>query len=116
MSKRNNVEGFSVTQLAYKDTKGKKHKSTRYHVRWKDHFGIWRRLPAFTDLSASTSFGRKIRQLDDLKAVGESPRGELAKWVDGLSDNVRSKLISWGTLDLRASMAVLPLTEHIEDW
>ena len=113
---RQNVEGFRVFQPGYTDRNGKKRHSPRYHVAFKDQHGIKRRLPAFTDRSASISFGRKLRQLDDLCAVGESPRGDLAKWVDGLADEIRDKLIVWSILDQRASTASQSVLDHVEDW
>ncbi|MEE9131240.1 MAG: site-specific integrase [Phycisphaerales bacterium] len=116
MSRRRNSEGFRVFQPEYTARSGKKRRSPRHHVEFRDHNSIRRRLPAFTDYSASVSFGRKVRELDDLRAVGESPRGDLARWVDGLTDDVRAKLIDWSILDQRASMMTLPLAEHIEDW
>lgn len=114
--RRNNSEGFRVFQPAYTDRRGAKRRSPRHHVTFKDHNGVRRRLPAFTDCSASMTFGRKVRELDDLRAVGESPRGDLARWVDGLTDDVRAKLIDWSILDQRASMVAMPLTDHINDW
>ncbi|MEE9128454.1 MAG: hypothetical protein V3T84_00410 [Phycisphaerales bacterium] len=116
MTRRRNSEGFRVFQPEYTDHSGKKRRSPRHHVAFKDHNGVRRRLPAFTDYSASVSFGRRVRELDDLRAVGESPRGDLARWVDGLTDDVRVKLIAWSILDQRASMASRPLQGHIEDW
>ncbi len=62
------------------------------------------------------TFARKVRELDDLRAVGESPRGDLARWVDSLTDDVRAKLIDWSILDQRASLVTMPLTEHLDDW
>jgi len=115
MTKRTN-EGFSLAKPMYTDRRGKKCVSAKYHLRIKDHAGIWRRLPAFSDKGASESFARKIRQLADLRTVGEPLRGELAVWVNDLPDDVRDKLIEFDILDKRLALAALPLTEHIEVW
>ena len=88
----------------------------KWHCRFRDHRFERRSLPAFNDHAASLAFGRKIRKLCDLRAAGESPQGDLAQWVNGLTDEVRDKLIGWGILDLKSSMATRPLTDHIEDW
>ena len=109
-------DGFCLNRPTYKGRNGKKSRSPHWHIRFRDHGGLWRRLTAFTDRSATVAFARKLRQLTDLRAADKAPEDELARWVDGLADDHRRKLIAWGVLDQRASMGTKPLSEHINDW
>ena len=93
-----------------------KREASHYSVAFRDHNRTWRRLPALTDYSASIAFGRRIRELCDLRAAGESPRGDLAEWLDGLTETVREKLIEWGIVGHRAVMATMLLAEHLDAW
>ena len=95
---------------------GKLIESPRYHCSFKDHTDTLRRVVAYCDRSVSESLGRKLQRLAGLVAVQDSPGPELAKWIDGLTDDLRAKLIEWGLLDRRASMAARPLSEHVDDW
>lgn len=116
MAGKRNTDGFRVFRPTYKKRDGGKGRTGRYHVSFKDHNQVWRRLTAFTDQSASVAFGRRVRELCDLRAAGETPRGELAAWLDGLTDEVRDKLIEWGIVGQRAMMTTLPIAEHLEEW
>lgn len=95
---------------------GKLTQSPRYHCSFKDHTDTLRRVVAYSDRSVSESLGRKLQRLAELASIQESPDPGLAKWIDGLTDDLRAKLIEWGLLDRRASMAARPLNEHVEDW
>ncbi len=57
--------GFNLARPTYKGRDGKKHRSPRWHIRFRDHAGVWRRLTAFTDKTATAGFARKVRQLTD---------------------------------------------------
>ena len=110
-------EGFCLARPTYKGRHDNaRHKSRHWHVRFKDHAGIWRRLVAFTDRSASTAFARKVRELIDLKAVGKSPSVDLQRWAAELSDQVRGKLIEWGIVNGALLSVGKPLAEHVGDY
>ena len=104
MASRKNTEGFRVykarwnvrcnqggRQVTKRDSDGKKvrREASHYSISFRDHDRVWRRFPAFTDYAASVAFGRRVRELCDVRAAGESPRGELAEWLDGLAEEVR---------------------------
>lgn len=114
--KRNPNKGFCLDRPKYKGHDGKTHESPKYHVRFKDHAGVWRRLVLFTDYEVSAMFGRKLHQVVNLRACGEPLDGDLAEWVDGLTDDHRDRLILWNVLDLKASMARTALSQHLDDW
>lgn len=115
MAGRQNDDGYRVFRPEWKRG-GKTYRAPRYHVSFKDHLGVRRRLVAFTDRSASEAFGRRVRALTDVAGVGDTPRGELARWVSGLHGNTLDRLIEWGVLDRRATVAMRLLDEHLRDW
>ncbi len=105
-----------VYRQRYKTRDGKIKKAARYYVRFRDHVGVWRQVVASTDMAASEAVGRKLERLVALKTAGEPMDSALGKWVDGLSADLYGKLIDWGILNRRASMALLPLEDHVSDW
>lgn len=105
-----------IFQPTYTNRKGRKRKSSRYHVSFKDHTGVWRRVTGYTDKQASESLGRKLERLAALRAVHEPLTPELADWLDGIADDLREKLTEWGLVDLRATLASRPLAQHVDDW
>lgn len=113
---RHNRTGFRVFRPVATKPDGRKLASCRHHVSFRDHNQTWRRVVAFTDHGASVSYGHKLRELADLRGAGESPRGELARWVNGLDADVLAKLVSWDVLDRRATMALRPLEDHLDAW
>ena len=42
-----------IFQPTFKNRKGRKQKSSKYHASFKDHTGVWRRVTAFSDKAAS---------------------------------------------------------------
>ncbi len=69
--RKRSSQGFSVERLKYQ-TNGTKKESGRHTARFKDHHGVWHRLPAFTDHDASVEYARKLRQLAERMAAGST--------------------------------------------
>jgi integrase len=105
-----------VFQPTYTDRKGKTRKSSRYHVSFKDHAATPRRVVAFADKAASESLGRKLESLAAFRANNDPLPPELARWLDGVDDDLRAQLTTWGMIDTRASMASMALAAHVQDW
>jgi integrase len=105
-----------IFQPTYKDRKGKRQKTERWHVAFQDHAGVWRRVVGKSDRSASETIGRHLQTLADKRAAGDSIPPVLAEWLDGIDNALRAKLIEWALLDERANHAAKPLTGHIDDW
>ncbi len=116
MKHSRSTEGFSLARPTYRDRDGKTQRSPRWHARFKDHAGIWRRLLAYTDKSASTAFGRRLRDLAELRAAGERPSRDLARWVNDLSESTLQKLAEWGVVERSSLAALHGLEEHLDDW
>ncbi|MCZ6493994.1 MAG: site-specific integrase [Planctomycetota bacterium] len=106
-------EGFNLVRPTW--DKGKR-KSPHWHIWFKDHRGRWCRLTGFSDKTASARFARQLVKLVKLRVTDERLDRELGRWVDGLDDKVRDKLIGWSLLDRQRSMGTKPIAKHIGDW
>ncbi len=95
---------------------GEQHTSPTWHVRFKDHRNIWRRVPAFTDKAMSEELGRKIDKLVATIANHERPTGDQARWLENLRPDIRDRLARWRVIDDRMSSASKPLTAHVNDF
>jgi integrase/recombinase XerD len=105
-----------VFQPTYTGRDGKQKKTPRFHVTFEDHNQTRRRVIGYTDERATESLGRKLESLAAFRANNDPMPPDLARWLDGIDDDLRTKLIEWRLIDSRASMAAKPLTEHVDDW
>ena len=80
--KHNGGAGFSVLR------RGK-----RCLPRFKDHHGTWRMLPGCSDQDAAMEMARRLRQVAEYRAAGRPADEATLRWLDGLSDDVRERLI-----------------------
>ncbi len=96
--------------------KNGKRQTEHWYVHFKDHNDTWRKLRAFSDKAASDAVGRKIEKLVGMRASGQLPGPDLAKWLEGLSQYHRSRLAEWGLLDDKAASLAYPLTQHVEEY
>ena len=107
---------MSLFKPSYKDRKtGKKKKVAKWWVEVRDHQGIVRRFPAFTDKRQAGKFEEKLKALIEKRENCES-LGELAEWVESLPIETRERLVSTGLLDKRRFIAAKSLQAHIEDF
>ncbi len=95
-------------------TNGKTRHSSRWHVRFRDHLNTRRRVPAFTDKRVSEKLGEKLDAL--VGAVRAGDLSEHREWIDGLPDDLCSKLADWGLLPGVMRSLAAPLTKHVEDY
>ncbi len=96
--------------------KGKKIASGKWTVQITDAAGIVRRLPGFTDKSATLELERGILRLVSARASGMAPDSEMVRFIEGLPGAVRDKLTEWDILDARRSAAGKPLADLIASW
>jgi hypothetical protein len=52
-----------VFRSTYRDREGRKRKTSKFYIEFKDHLELTRRLPAFTDKRQSEALGRQIEKL-----------------------------------------------------
>lgn len=100
----------------YRDKKtGKKKKCSHYYLTFVDNRQIRRRLPAYSDKTATDNLGIRIQKLLDSNGVLDR---ELQGWFSGLTPKVRDKIVEFGLVDNRRIMKHInkTLEEHIQDF
>jgi len=103
-------------KATYKDRAGKKRKTTKWYIEFRDHLRRRRRLAAFRDKKASAEFGRKVESLVAYRIAGERPDGDLGRWLESLPPKVCDRLAAIRVLDGQLAAAGKPLRGHLEDW
>ena len=96
--------------------KNGKRQTEHWYVHFKDHNDTWRKLRAFSDKAASDAVGRKIEKVVGMRASGQLPGPDLARWLEGLSQYHRSRLADWGLLDDKAASLAYPLKQLVKDY
>ncbi len=97
-----------------KDTLGATVPYSRWYVEIRDHLERVRRMAAFSDHGASEQLLRKLERLVMLRAVGERPDRELARFLEGLPDRMRGKLAEWGLVEAHALVGSRPLSALLD--
>ena len=98
-------------------TKSDQKKSAgKRNIQFTDAAGIVRRLPGFSDKSATLELERGIMRLMSARASGMAPDSEMLRFIGGLPDAVRDKLTKWSILDARRSAAGKPLADLVDAW
>jgi integrase len=105
-----------VFKQCYTDRKGQKKQSKKWYLEFKDPSETVRRLPAFTDKGASDELGRRIEKLVAGRVMGDSPIGDLARWLETLPSTLKAKLAGYGILDARTVANSKPLLDHLDDF
>ena len=109
------VPGFSSTRKRIVGD-GKRKLTGKWNVQFTDASGIVRRLPGFTDKSATVELERGILRLVSARASGMAPDSEMLRFIEGLPEAIRDRLTEWGILDARRSAAGKPLANLIAAW
>ncbi len=94
------VPGFSSTRKRIVGD-GKRKLTGKWNVQFTDASGIVRRLPGFTDKSATVELERGILRLVSARASGMAPDSEMLRFIEGLPDTIRDKLTIFSTPDAR---------------
>jgi len=98
----------------YQDRTGKKKECKTWHCTFVDNRLIRRRLGLYTDKRSSEREAEKIEQL--LSSNGVLDRDQ-QKWIEGLRETIRNKLIGFGLIDSRKTSHLgKPLTDHLVDF
>jgi len=105
-----------VFRSTYKDREGRKRKTSKWYIEFKDHLELTRRLPAFTDKRQSEALGRQIETLVASKVSGEQPDTQLARWLESIPAKMREKFVKIGLIDPARAAAGKLLSEHIKDF
>ena len=105
-----------VFRTSYRDRAGQTKRVKKWYIETRDHLGIIRRFPAFTDKAESIKLGEKIEKLAVCKQINESPGRELAVWLEQIPVKLRQKLVEIGLIDTYRAAAGKPLIKHIEEF
>lgn len=100
----------------YRDRKtGKKKKCSHYYLTFVDNRQIRRRLPVYSDKSATDNLGIWIQKLLDSNGVLDR---ELQGWFTGLVPKVRDKLVEFNMVNNQRMLKNLDktLAEHLQDF
>jgi len=111
------MANFRVFKTSYTDRKGKARKAAKWYVEFRDQLDTVRRLPTFVSKAAAEEFGRNVVKLVDYhKGSGGQTDPTLTRWLAGLPQKTRDKLVSIGLLDAQRVAVAKPLVDHLEDW
>ncbi len=99
-----------------KQRDGTKCRTRKFYVEFRDHWKIVHRLAGFTDQRLTKELARNIMELVKCRAVGLEPGVKLHQWLEGVSDGLLKKLISWGLVDGQRGEVSKPLLQHVEEW
>jgi hypothetical protein len=106
-----------VFKTSYTDRKGKTREASKWYVEFKDHLDTVRRLPAFKSKAASEEMGRNLEKLVAYhKVTGGQTDPVLTRWLAGLPQKTRDKLVKIGLLDGQRVAVSMPLAEHLDDF
>ena len=95
---------------------GKVVKSNEYTVQFKDMSGVWRRVTAFVDKSASKQLDQGIQRLVDIRQVNGLLEATDNQFLEACPTHVLLKLVDWGIIDKHRIAAKKVVDEQIEDW
>ncbi len=105
-----------VYRQPYRDERGRLRACSRWYLEFRDHNRVARRMPALIDREASVQLGRKIEKLAAWRAAGESPSHEFRRWLEGLPEDIRDRLLGIGLLEPSVAVASRRLTELVEEF
>ena len=95
---------------------GKRRSVSAWTIRFQDHLGVRRELPAFTNRRATDELARRVEQLVQLCAAGSGPDLESSKWLQAAPQRITRSLVRWGLLEPERLAAGTLLTRHVDDW
>ena len=105
-----------VFRQQYTDRNGQTKESAKWYVEIKDHHDSTKRIPGFTDKSATIEFGRKLTKLVAGRTAHDPPSAELIRWIEGLPTALRAKLVKLGLVDGQSSMTGKRFKDHLKDF
>ncbi len=104
-----------VFKADYTTRAGKKAKSKRYYLDFRDHLGIRHKIPAFTDKRQSEALGRQIDKLVASHS-GQGLDAALSAWLEMLPFRLMKQFVSWGLVESHRAAASKTLAQHLDDF
>jgi len=100
----------------YKEKNRQTRQLKKWYVEVRDHMGIVRDFPAFTDKKQSAKVGEKIEKLVVCRLNNESLGRDLSEWLERMPAKLRNRLIKIGLIDTKRATVGKLLLEHLEDF
>src|SRR5207302_1310836 len=89
----------------------------KWYVEFKDQLDGIRRIPAFISKAASEELGRGVEKLVAYhRSSGGQVDPALTRWLEGLDEATRARLVVIGLLDAERAAARKRLVDHLEDF
>ena len=105
-----------VFKRFYETKAGEKRRFSKYYIEVKDHLGILRKYPGFSDKRLTAALGAQVELLAAFKRAGQPPDAQLCQWLQGVSNELRMRLAKIGLIDVNRVSMGRPLTEHLDDY
>jgi integrase len=95
---------------------GRKQRSSKFYIDFKDAVGIRRRVPAFKGERESQELERIIEKLVACKCNSVLPGADLVRNIESMPAKVRERLTTFGVLDKRRQHAAKSIADHLSDY
>ncbi len=95
---------------------GKRGRSSKHYVEFKDHRKIRRRVPGFKDRKASERLLWLLEQLASCRHNKAQPGIELVSAIEAMTPKVRARLIEWGVLDTQWDPSPKSVADHLAEY
>lgn len=105
-----------VFKDTYRDKNGKRRKSPKWSVDFRDHLEVRHKISAFKDKRHSEAFGRNIEEMVNCRKSSLAFDDRLNQWLNDLPDGTLKKFVSWGLIDGQRAEVTKTLSMHIEDY
>ena len=105
-----------VFRSTYRDRAGKKCKTSKWYVEFKDHLQLTRRFPALTDKRQSEALGRQVEKLAGCKMSGDPLSVDLMQWLESTPQKMRDRFVKIGLLDSTRVSSAKILKAHVQDY
>ena len=107
---------MAIFKRKFTNKNGKEKALKKYSVEFRDHDGIVRRIPAFTDRSASAELERQLKRLVAMRMAGAGLDTGLSVFLESCPGEIRDKLANWGVIEQTISASGKNVATHIADW
>ncbi|MCC7507958.1 MAG: tyrosine-type recombinase/integrase [Planctomycetes bacterium] len=95
---------------------GRKQRSGKFYIDFKDAAGIRRRVPAYKGERESQELERTIEKLVACKCNNALPGADLVRSIESMPAKVRDRLTLFGVLDKRRQHAAKAIADHLDDY
>lgn len=95
---------------------GRRQRSGKYYIDFKDAVGIRRRVPAYKGERESQELERLIEKLVACRQNNALPNADLLRSIESMPAKVRDRLMDFDVLDKRRRISAKSLAEHLLDY